>query len=255
MVKPKHLEPISNFPQEHRRPILCLHGLNQRPSALKPLLKDISHWGCDPYLLHLPGHCDEGGDGPLCSKQFYQALKESYEFLCTSHNQKPYFLGYSFGGLIGVHFSHSCVFEKMILLAPALKLHWHTSLIKPILPWVKRIPSIPIGHFWEEKYRYHLKGVPASVYRSFFLIYESFKRQKNDCLLSQSAIVFCHPKDELIHFKRLKKWVEDCTQWSFVELSNQEAKMRRYNHLCFDSDTLGTEQYKKLLGQIKSYLS
>lgn len=253
LKQPTYLERIND--QERRQPLLCLHGLNQQPNALKPLSKKMEQFGYSPYLLHLPGHRFRNGDFNLDSQTFLQAYKGAYDYLCHHYNKAPVFLGYSFGGLIGVHYSDLCAYEKMILLAPALEMRTYAFMIKMGLPFLNRIYSMPIGTREQEKrYRYHQKGVPSSIYRSFFSIYSENQKKDKDYLKATKAIVFCHPYDELVSYKKLKRWVASNTSWKFETVDNRMASFSKYNHLCFDLETLGESSYQDLLSKIQNFM-
>jgi hypothetical protein len=53
----------------------------------------------------------------------------------------------------------------------------------------------------------------------------------------------------------LEAWVKKHTQWSFTQLDNSKAQFTRYNHLCFDSRTLGESVYNRMLSQIQAHLT
>ncbi len=252
--KPFYLEELESTGKEDKV-LLCAHGLNQKPDALKYLLNDISKLGFKTYLLHLPGHAGELDFSGLKAEDYYQAHEQSYKYIKEKHNKPIHFLGYSFGGLIGVHHFDLCPFEKMVLIAPALKLRGYTSLLKPFLPHINRIVSVRLGHpEFEAKYRYHEQGVPAEVYTSFFNIYSSHKFKDKSLAKKAPALVMVHPRDELVSYWKLRRWVKKKTQWKFMSLSNKDAEFRRYNHLCFDPITLGELSYSLLLKEIESFL-
>lgn len=252
--KPFFLEELPSEGGESKV-LLCMHGLNQKPGALKTLLMDIAKMGFKTYLLHLPGHAGESDFSDLKAQDYFEAHRRAYDYIKNKHDKPIYFLGYSFGGLIGVHHFDQCPFEKMILIAPALKLHGYTSLIKPFLPHLNRIVSVRLGHpEFEAKYRYHEKGVPAEVYTSFFSIYSSNKFKDKTLAKQAPALVMVHPRDELVSYRKLKSWVSRKTNWKFLSLNNKGAEFRRYNHLCVDPTTLGHASYDNLLQEIKSFL-
>ncbi len=252
--KPSSLEELACRGDENKI-LLCAHGLNQKPSALKHLLGDITKLGFKSYLLHLPGHAGESDFSNLKARDYYKAFEESYNYLIDKHKKPLYFVGYSFGGLIGVHHFDKCPFEKMVLLAPALKLHGYTSLLKPFLPHLNRIISIRLGDpKFEAQYRYHDEGVPAEVYTSFFNIYSANKFKDKSLAKKAPALVMVHPRDELVSYWKLRRWVNKKTNWKFVRLDNKGAEFRRYNHLCFDPNTLGQTSYQHLLGEIEAFL-
>ncbi|MCJ8278327.1 MAG: hypothetical protein HRT44_06080, partial [Bdellovibrionales bacterium] len=139
-------------------------------------------------------------------------------------------------------------FQKMLLLAPALKVRPYTLLLKAALPFLKVVRSIPLGgDQYEKYYRFHTGGAPREVYESFYQTYSFFQKNIPQSLTKTKAMVVCHPKDELIHHNKLEKWVRQKTPWSFKSISNSEADFQRYNHLCFDTQSLGTKSYQELL--------
>ena len=254
LKKPSYLEELPSS-TDFEKILLCAHGLNQNPSALKILLEDLTKLGFKTYLLHLPGHFGEMDYSSLKAKDYYEAHKSSYDYLVQKYNQPIYFLGYSFGGLIGVHHFDHCPFEKMILLAPAIKLHGYTTLLKAVVPYLSRIKSIALGSDEvEARYRYHNNGVPAEIYSSFFTIYSQNKFKDKSLAKKSEALVMIHPRDELVSSWKLRRWVTKKTRWKFKTLDNKEAPFRRYNHLCFDPMTLGVDSYNTLLKDIKEFL-
>ncbi len=252
--KPSFLEEIpSDDPYD--KVLLCSHGLNQNPEALKTLLKDLSRRKMKTYLLHLPGHGGESDFTGLTGADFFTTHQEAYLYLQKSYDLPLYFLGYSFGALIGVHQFPQCPFKKMVLLAPAIRLRRHAFLLKPILPFVSRIPSVRVGDDdFERRYRYHHAGVPTPVYSSFFSIYKENKQQAAQPWEAANTLMMMHPRDELVSFTQLKKLAETQERCTLIALDNSKATARRYNHLCFDPMTLGGESYQKMVKDITRFL-
>ncbi|MEM7647300.1 MAG: alpha/beta fold hydrolase, partial [Pseudomonadota bacterium] len=162
-AKPEHLEQLKPG-NEEGRPLLCLHGLNQQPNALKYLLNDLRELGLNPYLLHLPGHRLGESCSGLKPKTYQKAHSDAYNYLTDKYGKAPYFLGYSFGGLIGIRYFEKMPFKKMVLMAPALQLRRYTFLLQPALPFISRVTSYSLGDSeYEKKYRFHRDGVPREV--------------------------------------------------------------------------------------------
>ncbi len=252
--KPSFLEELPSH-TENSKVLLCAHGLNQKPEALKYLLKDLNDEGFRCFLFHLPGHFGNENYRSLSAESYLEAHKKAYDYLKKKYGDEIFFVGYSFGGLIGVHHFEECPFEKMVLIAPALKLHGYTSLIKPFLPHINRLASISLRNpEFEARYRYHEMGVPAEIYTSFFTIYSQNKFKDKSLAKNSEALVLVHPRDELVSFWKLKRWVLKKTKWKFKSLDNRKAPFRRYNHLCFDPTTLGEESYKVFLEEIVNFL-
>ena len=240
--------------------VLAVHGLNQNPEALKPLLNDYCEKGLRCFLLHLPGHLRQGFDNRLVTKDLiYRAYSRAYQELrAMSENEDiPLgFLGYSFGGLIGARFFAECSYDRVVFLAPALNVRLFTHGLRPLLPFLSKIVSIPLGdEEMEVHYRFHKKGVPKAVYRSFFNIYDDFQRllKMRQEKLPKDALVFCHPLDELISYRRLKSGLVKKNNWQLFPISNREADFKRYKHLIFDRVTLGENCYGSLLEKTSSF--
>lgn len=253
--KPFFLEEICKT-ESAEKILLCTHGLNQKPQALKPLLQDLKQWGFKSYLMHLPGHDGTENYHQLTSQNYFDSYKHAYDWIYQRHQRLPYFLGYSFGGLIGVHNYDQFPFEKMILLAPALQLHTYAMLLRPALPYLNKVKSISFGSSkFEELYRYHSQGVPRQVYQSFFSIYMDNLNKDKKYLQGSQGLVLTHPYDELISFKKLNRWVSENTNWTIKSINNHGAEFKRYNHLCFDQATLGVQSYRSLLQEIEGFLN
>ncbi len=216
----------------------------------------MSQEGFSCFLMHLPGHFGEIDYKKLTYKDYLGAHSEAYKYLKQRFKADIYFVGYSFGGLIGVHQFEEFPFKKMILIAPALKMHGYTSLIKPILPFINKLSSVSLRNpEFEAKYRYHDLGVPSQVYTSFFNIYSQNKFKDKTLAKKSEAMVLIHPRDELVSYRKLKQWVLKKTNWTFKSLDNRKAPFRRYNHMCFDPTTLGEDSYQQFLQDIVNFLN
>lgn len=255
LEKPSFVEEIG-FAGETDRVLFCVHGLNQRPEALKPLLKELRELGFKPYLMRMPGH-DGGLDfGGLSPESFHKAYEEAYHFISQKHQTVPYFLGYSFGGLLGVCNYNKLPLKKMVLLAPAIQLHTYTFLLQPALPFLNKVSSISLGNDeYEKRYRYHEHGVPKEIYQCFFSIYKENLGNSKKSLQDSEALVLAHPYDELVSYKKLKKWVRKNTGWRTQSINNEDAEYSRYNHLCFDQTTLGKQSYSQLVLEVNEFLT
>jgi len=254
LIRPNYLEKISDV--QGNSSLLCVHGLNQNPSCLRPLLRDIEPFGYEAYLLHLPGHRDlYSSYEPLLPHFFSTALLDASAHLLERYGKPPLFVGYSFGGLLGVLNADQILFSKMILLAPALRLRFYAHLLRPTLPFVKKIKSVSLHDSrLEQKYRFYQNGVPSEIYKSFFCFYSQLHKKDKSYLRKTKGLVFSHPNDELVSFSSLNSWVRNYTDWSRLTLNNSQAEFCAYNHLCFDKQTLGERSYNKLISDIYEFI-
>ena len=241
--------------------LLVVHGLNQNPESFKPLLVDLSKRGITCHLLHLPGHLnDDVLNQSVTKEMILKAYIKAYQKVqsMAEVDDVPFgFLGYSFGGLIGTSQLNSYHFNKVLLLAPALKLRPFTHGLRPLLPVLSRVFSVPLGNRkMEERYRFHHRGVPRAVYKTFFQIYDSFQfqRRKKEILSKVEGMVFVHPRDELVSYWRLRRWLKKHSNWQLKRLSNSKGEFNRYRHLVFDETTLGKESYQSLVDEAVQFL-
>jgi alpha-beta hydrolase superfamily lysophospholipase len=241
--------------------LLCIHGLNQNPESFKPLLLDLVRQGISCHLLHLPGHLNDDKLNKRVTKDMiFEAYENAYNAVrdMAEADGVPYsFLGYSFGGLIGTSRLEDYQFNKVILLAPAIKLRPFTHGLRPFLPMLSRVVSVPLGNRrMEERYRFHHRGVPRAVYKTFFEIYDQyqFRRKNKKYLKSVDGLVFVHPRDELVSYRRLRRWLRKHSNWELKQLSNRQADFGRFKHLIIDETTLGKENYKFLLTEAVNFL-
>lgn len=253
--KPYLIEEIQSQGETKAR-LLCLHGLNQNPKALKSFLSDLSASGVQSFLIHLPGHHQHSDDSTVSIESINQSYREAYKDLNKQYGNIDYFLGYSYGGLIGCSLAHEISYKKRLLLAPALRIKGYTHALKLLLPFMRRIQSIPLGDpALERHYRFHGKGVPQEIYKSFFEHYRQFHLNPQDKKIDVATLVYCHPKDELISYNGLKRWVAKRESFEFRTLENSKADFKKYNHLCFDQRTLGNDQYQKLVQETLQFFN
>ena len=230
----------------------AVHGLNQNPRSFHQYLKDLARHGIRSYLLHLPGHRAEKSISSNLAEDVLRSYDQAYQWILDKEGRLDFFIGYSFGGLIGTYQLPYKPIEKLLLIAPALSLRPYTLAIQPILPFVSKVYSIPLGGKKDDFYRFHQNGVPVEVYRSFFEIYRNNKVAN---LPSNSqALVFAHPKDELVSYRGLKKWTEHFSNWELKTLDNRAASFKKFNHLCLDEQTLGLDSYQSLVDQSLAFL-
>gem|GEM_PF-5880121 len=243
--------------------MLCVHGLNQNPKALKTLLEAYQEKGIHCHLLHLPDHYspDETRLPHSCeSSSILSAYEESFRTVrqwADEAGTSMGVLGFSYGGLIATSQLATLRPEKLILLAPALRLRFYTSGVKLLSQVFDKVKSAPIGSpEVEAHYRYYQKGVPGSVYKSFFEILENFYQETETDYSGITGGVFIQPGDELVSYKKLRAWVREHTTWPFYTLKSKNAEMSRYRHLILDPKTLGEERFrflvKESLGLLKS---
>jgi esterase/lipase len=242
-------------PERNNKALLCLHGLNQNPNSLILLLEEFAQLGFSPYLLSLPGHISGSLNQEINKKKYIENYLLSYKYLKEKYGDDINCIGYSMGGLIIVSCLDIITYKKVVLIAPALTPKKYTFLINLMLPFFCKIKSIRF-YDWEveKKYRFHVNGVPREIYQTYFSIYKEFESKKKEYLRETTALVLCHPHDELIDYKKLWQWIAKYTNWQKEIIDNKEAKFNKFNHLCIDKETLGNHSFKVIIKKINDFL-
>jgi hypothetical protein len=258
---------VSNHLQYHPTPqqkktavTLVVHGFNNRPAAMLPLIQWLNSQGSDVWLVSLTGHRESATDlANLTSTVWQQEMLDGYEAAknaAAEQNVPLYFLGYSLGALLGqtmlVLPMKSAPFDKQVLLAPAIAFRRRASLLRFFffLGWPASLPS-----FTPAAYRVN-RSLPLSAYRVLFG--EEAKLQKAEGgKLNFPTLVLLDPKDELISFKRLLQLIGcfGLTKYRVVRLNDQlKGRKERYHHLILDEQTMGKENWALAMAEIRAFL-
>ena len=106
-------------------------------------------------------------------------------------------------------------FQKLILLAPAIRVHWYTRLPK-FLAFFSRKIIIPSLN--NEAYKMH-EGTTTAAYEALHDIIDhfDFPHQKK---LKTPVLVFIDPKDELVSLIKLQKMItkNELNHWSIQQV-------------------------------------
>lgn len=226
--------------------VLIAPGLNLLPSKMDQLSEFFFQNNCDVFRISLGSN----------TSQWVDIFKKSYDE-CLIHskriNRPLYFLGYSLGGLLGVHYitkhdDHS--FLKCALLAPAT----HTRIyakIPGLLAGIFKNGSLPSFNLID--YRERSKTTFAEYQKLNILQNEINCSHSNNHLLIPTLLVL-NPYDELVSSQKLSKFAASTPHWKTLKLTNKGSSLSwKYHHLLIDAQTLGQAEWEKLLKNLSEH--
>ena len=249
----KHISDLSEhnsmrwyYPQtasETRGVALVIHGLNLRPDKMESIIARLTDSGIEALNLSLRGHGENYS--PNDNSDNIEARLESFKAVsyqiwmqetCDAYrvakhrsdqlNVPIFLVGFSLGGLMGTDLlvtEPAVQFDKMVLFAPALKIHWRNHLIRVLSPF----PGLTIPSFTEASYQSN-DGTPMAGYNALF---EALKgvAPKVGPKANVPTLVFIDKKDELVSYGRLKKWsqIKNSTNGSFTSCKKKKQKDRQ----------------------------
>jgi alpha-beta hydrolase superfamily lysophospholipase len=173
----------SRNPDENKGVALVIHGLNLLPSRMEPIIDMLTDSGIDALNLSLWGHGPNydryANSDPARARLAafksvtYQLWMDEIRSAYTAAQNRsdkrdvPLFLiGYSLGGLLGADLlvtDSGVQFDKMVLFAPAVKMHLRNYLIRALSPFPRlTIPSFALASYQSND------GTPMAGYNALF---------------------------------------------------------------------------------------
>ena len=232
---------------------LVVHGLNLQPRKMDPLCDELRKIGFASLRISLAGHGKGENKNLSISAQTWidqvDQAKRKIDTFSSKHNVSKIYLGYSLGGLLGLVTmlkSDQQTYDKVILFAPAISLHWFTKLMKStyLLGQSFSLPSMTPKEYAANTH------LTVAFYRGLFDLYEQFHSQENYQNINQPTKIFISPKDELISKKGIDHFLtkEKLNNWETISSSSQNSKLEeRYEHLIIDRPSVGAEQWSLII--------
>ncbi|MDA8126177.1 MAG: alpha/beta fold hydrolase [Deltaproteobacteria bacterium] len=233
---------------------VVVHGLNLKPERMTSLIRLLNRAGIEAVNVSLYGHGDNylpGGNPEearlesfrsvtyaLWSSEVYEAYRKAH--LLAKRKKVPvFFIGYSLGGLLGCELIVSRTdvrFDRMVLLAPALKIQLQPYLLKVLLPF----PDYVLDSLSPIAYRAN-KGTPMSGYKALFAALERFEKNLN-ARLNLPTVVFLDPEDEFISYEDTQALIEEkqLDRWTLRAVQKTlPVAVSHAHHLLIDEAVLG----------------
>jgi esterase/lipase len=244
---------------------LVIHGLNSRPEKMESIIARMNDLGIDCLNLSLRGHGENythlknttSADArmetfksvtyPLWKTEAYQAYQR-VERISKLYATPLFFVGFSMGGLLGVDLlsSHPGVkFDKMVLFAPAIKMHKRNSLLKILSPF----PRIVIPSIADKSYLTN-DGTSIAAYNALFEMYAHLENNLDPNKINIPTIVFIDKHDELISFSGLQNMIQDqnLDQWKIHPVKKDKTATKiKMHHLIIDEASVGNYMWQEIV--------
>lgn len=234
--------------------VLLLHGLNLKPDKMNDWSHSLSAHGAHVMRFSLHGH---SGDlkhmktvtADLWRKQFNEAVEHA-RLKAAEHEVPMYFVGFSLGALTALEWlsneqPSSRLFDKMVLIAPALSVPWYSKFAINMLGILGRgfmLPSRSPQHYRANK------GTSIAAYQALFALKESLEtnQYKN---ANVNTLVLIDRNDELVNSREIQKIIERSKLglWTLHIVDNRFAYDNfGFRHLMVDQEAMGKELWQNL---------
>jgi esterase/lipase len=251
---------------------LVIHGLNLRPEKMQAIISVLTESGIDVLRLSLRGHGENythqaGIDQdqarleafkvvsfPLWMNEAYLAYTQVRKR--AAQKKVPlFFVGFSLGGLIGLDLFASqpeVHYERMVLFAPAIKLHSFHYLARILSPFSRLvIPSLTPDSYLSNK-----KGTPVAAYNALFEGLQQFEKHVND-RINVPTLIFIDAEDEFIPVRAFKELIDekDLDQWElYIVKKEAAADQDTFHHHIIDESSTGKAVWQEMMKTTITYL-
>lgn len=262
----------SDKPGKLKGVALVIHGLNLRPDRMQPIVSKLTESGIDVLCLSLRGHGENytHGNGSSEDQARLAAFKNvscqlwmneaylAYLQLKERGAEKgvPLFLtAFSLGGLIGLDLFASkpdVRFDRLVLFAPAIRLHAAIYLERLLAPF----PRLVIPSMAPKNYLANKKGTPIAAYNALFDGLDRFNKNTGQ-KLNVPTLVFIDPQDEFIPLRKLKELVEKqrWNQWQFfIVEKDKSARNETFYHHIIDASATGETVWQVMMKAAVNHL-
>jgi esterase/lipase len=244
---------------------LVIHGLNLRPDKMQAIISVLTESGIDVLRLSLRGHGDNythhaGIEEDQARLEAFKAvsfplwMNEAY--LAYSAVQKRaaqekvplFFVGFSLGGLIGLDLFSSqeeVHYDRMVLFAPAIKLHGIHYLARILSPFSRLV----IPSFAPDSYLSNNEGTPIAAYNALFEGLQQFEKHVNR-RVNVPTLIFIDEDDEFIPVRAFKelKAEKKLDQWElYIVKKESGANQDTFHHHIIDEFSTGKAVWKEMM--------
>ena len=261
-----------NHQKETKGVALVIHGLNFRPTKMKPIIAKLTESGVDALNMSLRGHGENftHQDGVDSDKARLEAFKATTYQVWTNeaylaylqvreraaHKEVPvFFIGYSLGALIGLDLFatyQDVYYDRMALFAPAIKLYAIHYLARLLSPF----PELIVPSLAPDSYLTNKKGTPVAAYDALFDGINNFEKSANS-KINVPTLIFIDEQDEFIPTSGLKNFVEEkkLDQWQIYTVQKgKDVKFGTFHHHIIDAASTGKDVWQEIMNAATAHL-
>jgi esterase/lipase len=239
---------------------LMVHGLNNKPEIMLPLVKVLNEQGVGVLNVGLTGYVDSFSVLQRVTAQEW--LQDVFIGNCLLQTKaqglSQYYVGYSLGALIGEilmvdDLSEKFEFQKSLLFSPALEVHDRSHWIR-IFSFLGR--SLSVISFAPTRYVAH-RVTPNAAYESLFDLIDLFneKLHRNPQKINTPTQVFVDPDDELVSNEYLDDMVavNGLDQWQMNIVHKDQSAQTWFHHVTIDEHAVGAKTWADMLSRIQDF--
>jgi alpha-beta hydrolase superfamily lysophospholipase len=250
---------------------LVIHGLNGRPDKMESIIAEMTAAGIDCLNLSLRGHGEnyshlnntDSAEARMASfksvsyRLWRTETYQAYQQVTNRSNRYKtclFLVGFSMGGLLGVDLFTSnpyVKFDKIVLFAPALKMHNRNYLLRTMSPF----PGLMVPSFGPSSYRAN-EGTPMAAYNALFEAAKHFEKNL-DPKINVPAVIFIDKQDELISFSGLKNMIQkqNLDRWNLHLVKKDETATEiEMHHIIIDEASVGKHMWKEIVDTTITHL-
>lgn len=251
---------------------LVIHGLNLRPDRMQPIISMLTESGIDVLGLSLRGHGENythsnGIDEDQARLETFKNasyqvwINEAYlAYLQVKERGEDkgvplFFTAFSTGALIGLDLFVTYPevrLDKMILLAPAIKLHAIVYLQRALSPF----PGLVLPSLGLKSYLANTRGTPIAAYNALFEGLAHFEEHFSQ-KINIPTLVFIDEDDELISAQGLRSFVSEKSldRWRFYGVQKgASADRATFHHHIIDVQSTGDSVWQDMMKAVVNHL-
>ena len=247
----EYYQPVTcHIPTGSSSAALLVHGQNQRPKTLEPILAFYHDHSISTCLVALTGHRGHGPESDKVSrKQYLVDVETGYRVLKENFPNGPITgWGYSHGALLLVDLlnsRHDIELQNLILMAPALATRYSG--------WLVRLAGRLLGNF------HYPSGIPTEYRANAFMtlkpavaLFDSLEsvREPNVKSLNLPTQVIVDPEDELLHVPEIEGYIRrhSLTNWTVTKVSAEKSQVKgKPHHLIIGEKAVGSAEWERIL--------
>lgn len=237
---------------------IVAHGLNNHAEVMRPLIKVLSSQGFHSVLVTLTGHqsVKEMSEFEISPETWLEDILLATCLAKKSFPEQPlYGMGFSAGGAALVSVLKSSLnskLEKLILFAPSLSIRTAPSLVRLLLPL--RFFGLSLPSLAPPSYQAH-SSTSLQAYHALMRNIDYLATVPRH--VNVPTLVFSSPKDFLVSFSGLKKWIKKnkLSNWILVPISPKKDGIDKSLHIIIDDSRLNSTNWALIGEQIQSFLT
>jgi pimeloyl-ACP methyl ester carboxylesterase len=175
----------------------------------------------------------------------------------TGGEGQPLFLvAFSLGALAGVELANraspAIYFDKMVLLAPALRTRWYTDAVLGLGAW----PRLVVPSFAPEHDRANPRGTPVAAYLALLELRDRLRFIRRTSI-NVPTLVFVDEDDELVSAAGIRKLIAEygLHRWSGVRVIKSGAARGTFHHAITNPEYVGTQTWRSMIERMRYHLT